>query len=187
MPVFEYRGSEYEYEVRLSRRAKRMSFVVHWNGRCELILPERKKISKWAISLFIRSHHGWIVRNILKQQKKADKIPLQHQGIPVKVVSEKSLETVQSYIDHYCSIYAFKPKGTKVRSYKTRWGSCSQNNQLRFHYKLSLLSNELIEYVVIHELCHTIHFNHSKQFWSLVEEFCPQYKERRKKLKKYLV
>ena len=187
MPTLTYQGIEYEYDVRLSKRAKRMSFVVHWDGRCELVLPESKRISKLAISLFVRSHRGWVAHNTAKQKKNADKIPLHHQGIPTELVRERSLEIIHDRIDHYCLIHPFKLEGVKVRSYKTRWGSCSQNNRLCFHYKLSLLPNELAEYVVIHELCHTVHFNHSKKFWSLVGEFCPEFKEKRKKLKRYLV
>lgn len=71
-----------------------------------------------------------------------------------------------------------------IRSQKTRWGSCSSKASISLNYKLVFLPEKLAKYIVIHELCHIKHFDHSKQFWALVEQFEPQYKECRKLLNK---
>jgi hypothetical protein len=68
------------------------------------------------------------------------------------------------------------PISYKVRFYKSRWGSCNSRGELSFNYLLMLLPCWVIDYVIIHELCHLQHLNHSKDFWQLVECYCPNYK-----------
>lgn len=72
-----------------------------------------------------------------------------------------------------------------IRNQKTRWGSCSAQNNINLNSKLLLLPAELVDYVILHELCHTKHHNHSKNFWDLVERHQPNYYELRKQLREY--
>ncbi len=67
----------------------------------------------------------------------------------------------------------------KINSAKTRWGSCSGKNSLNFSWKLIIADERAIDYVVVHELAHTIEHNHSKQFWKIVESYIPDYKYRK--------
>lgn len=77
------------------------------------------------------------------------------------------------------------PKHIKFRHMKGRWGSCSSDGILTFNILLVQLPWEQIDYVIIHELSHMRHMNHSKEFWSEVESKCPNYKQTRKELRKY--
>ena len=77
----------------------------------------------------------------------------------------------------------FKVNKISVRGQKTRWGSCSTNGNLSFNFMLMEYRREVIDYVIFHELCHLKELNHSKNFWSLVERLCPDYKLFRKELK----
>ena len=70
-----------------------------------------------------------------------------------------------------------------IRQAKTRWGSCSQKGNLNFNWKLIMLPEPVIDYIIIHELCHLKEMNHSGKFWALVAEYCPQWRHRRKWLK----
>ena len=70
-----------------------------------------------------------------------------------------------------------------VRDQKSRWGSCSSRGTLSFNYRLIFAPPKVLDYVVIHELCHLTHMNHSKEFWNMVEDILPDYKEHRKWLK----
>ena len=69
------------------------------------------------------------------------------------------------------------------RGQKTRWGSCSSKGSLSFNYKLLQFRKEVIDYVIIHELCHTKELNHSPKFWRLVERYCPDYRMLKSELK----
>lgn len=72
-----------------------------------------------------------------------------------------------------------------VKSYKSRWGCCDRNKNLSFNSLIFMLPPELQRYVIVHELCHTVHFNHSADFWNLVSFYFPGYKKIRRDLKKY--
>jgi len=76
-------------------------------------------------------------------------------------------------------------KKIRITSARTRWGSCSTRGTLSFSWRLVLTPPDVIDYVVVHELAHTVHHNHSKRFWKLVENLLPDYKERRKQLREY--
>lgn len=79
--------------------------------------------------------------------------------------------------------YKFRINKIFIRGQKTRWGSCSSKNNLSFNYKLMMYRKEIIEYVIVHELCHLIEMNHSKKFWDNVDRLIPDYKILRKELK----
>jgi len=81
-------------------------------------------------------------------------------------------------------------KRVYVKNQKTRWGSCSSKNNINLNLRLMMTPKEAIDYIIIHELCHMTHMDHSKAFWDLVETHCPRYKYWRKWFKQnsqYLV
>lgn len=84
----------------------------------------------------------------------------------------------------YASQYGLQYKKIGITSARTRWGSCSANGSLNFSWRLILAPLAVVDYVVVHELAHTVHHNHSKKFWKKVETIMPDYKERRKWLQK---
>ena len=79
--------------------------------------------------------------------------------------------------------HGFAVNGARVRLQKTRWGSCSQRGMISLNAKLLFLPRDLVKYVFIHELCHTVHHNHSANFWRLVQEHMPQAETLRRRLR----
>lgn len=75
--------------------------------------------------------------------------------------------------------------GFFVKYYKSRWGCCDRKLNITLNYILLMLPPRLRQYVIVHELCHTVHFNHSEKFWKTVENFLPDYKNLRGELKRY--
>ncbi len=96
----------------------------------------------------------------------------------------RAREFLNERVDYYASQYGFQYKGIKITSAKTRWGSCSSTGVLNFSWRLIMAPLEQVDYVVVHELVHTIHHNHSKRFWKRVEQVMPDFKERKKWLRK---
>jgi predicted metal-dependent hydrolase len=93
-------------------------------------------------------------------------------------------ELILKYINKYNKCLRININGVKIKNLKSRWGSCSSKKNLNFNVKLICFREEIIEYVVVHEMSHLIHMNHSKDFWKLVERLLPDYDARRKELKK---
>jgi predicted metal-dependent hydrolase len=89
----------------------------------------------------------------------------------------------KSRLAHYNTVYGFTINRVAIKNAKSRWGSCSKKGNLNFNYKIALLPLELADYVIVHELCHLGEFNHSPQFWKLVEKTLPNYKEIKNKFK----
>jgi predicted metal-dependent hydrolase len=87
-------------------------------------------------------------------------------------------------VNLYANQYGFQYQKIGITSARTRWGSCSPNGSLNFSWRLIMAPMEAVDYVVVHELVHTIFHNHSRRFWKQVEKIMPDYKERRKWLRK---
>jgi len=96
-----------------------------------------------------------------------------------------ALERIRERVNEYAPGIGKAFGRITVREQKSRWGSCSAKNNLNFNWKLILAPKEALEYVVIHELCHLIHFNHSEKFWQEVSSRMPNYDIWRKWLKNH--
>lgn len=84
----------------------------------------------------------------------------------------------------YSEAMRLYPQSIRVKGQKSLWGSCSFQNNLNFNYKLLLAPLQILDYVVVHELAHIRHKNHSNEFWKLVEEYIPDFREKREWLKR---
>ena len=93
---------------------------------------------------------------------------------------QEAYKIIEEKVFRYSAIIRVSPRGIKVRNYKTRWGSCDKQGRLTFNFNLIKAPHSIIDYVVIHELCHIIQPNHSKLFWNEVEKYDPSYKNHKK-------
>ncbi len=100
-----------------------------------------------------------------------------------KWYKQKFKEIALPRIDYFANRHNLKFHDVRLKSQKTLWGSCSSNNNLNFNYLLMMAPMSVIDYVIVHELSHTIHKNHSSDFWELVESIQPEYKLAKKWLK----
>lgn len=98
---------------------------------------------------------------------------------------QQSLKKVEQAAKKYGELYRLRPRSIRVREQKSRWGSCGIHNDIYMNWLLILAPDAVLEYVVIHELCHIKHRNHSKNFWDLVAEYCPDYNSHRIWLKQH--
>ncbi len=89
--------------------------------------------------------------------------------------------TLPEIVNKYMPIVGAKPKSVKIRK-MVNWGNCKENGEITINLKLAKKNPICLEYVTIHELCHLIEFNHGKEFIKLMDEFCPNWKEIKKKL-----
>ncbi len=92
---------------------------------------------------------------------------------------KQTLQIITERVKYFADRYQFHYAKIRITSARTRWGSCSSKGTLSFSWRLILTPMETVDYVVIHELAHTVHHNHLKRFWALVEKILPDYKEQR--------
>ena len=92
-------------------------------------------------------------------------------------------EIIRARVKHWGSVLNLEYGRVFVKDQRTLWGSCSGKRNLNFNWRLAAAPPEVLDYVIVHELCHLREMNHSKRFWGLVNGFCPDYKARKKWLK----
>jgi len=96
---------------------------------------------------------------------------------------KEALQLIEERINYFNQFYGYKWNKIFIKNQKTRWGSCSKRGNLNFNYKIIKLSKEVADYIIVHELCHLKEFNHSKNFWFLIEKTIPDYKKLRNTLR----
>ena len=91
-------------------------------------------------------------------------------------------QTLQSKVEHFAPKLGVQPASLRINGAKGRWGSCSGKNRLNFSWRLMLAPEHCIDYVVVHELCHILHHDHSAAFWQEVERVVPDWRSWRQQL-----
>lgn len=145
-------------------------------------------LSDVRIREFVESKQTWILKHLAIMQDR-----LAHDPIPAGVMSDKELRhmteeariIIPERVKYFAKIIGVTYGQITIRHQKTRWGSCSSSGNLNFNCMLMATSPELIDYVVVHELCHRKQMNHSPLFWKEVEEILPDYRNLRSRLREY--
>lgn len=204
-----------EFEYTLIRSARRtLSVSVDCNNVVKVHAPFRmpeREIERFLQSKsgWIERHCR---RNLENKQENADvvayrKILVKGVAVPLSVCNKNvfSLSEVSAtgwralkklYVDglggEFLSLFArweektsLKAKSVAFKSYRARWGCCDAKGAIVFNYRLLMLDTALWEYVAVHELCHTLHHNHSRDFYLLLQRYLPDYKDREKRLKQF--
>lgn len=94
-----------------------------------------------------------------------------------------SLAKIRERVRHYVTVIGVRPRTVKIKSLRSRWGSCSCRGGVNFAWNIIMADEKILDYLVVHELCHLVHHDHSAEYWQLVARFIPNYRERRKWLK----
>ncbi|MEK7607259.1 MAG: M48 family metallopeptidase [Patescibacteria group bacterium] len=167
------------YTVKKSTRAKHVRISVNCDGAVLVTRPACVPFER--IEEIVARKFGWIVGKIDFFKKFAT---VRRRSVAEYRKQRKSaLALVQSRIEHFNQQYGFTIGQISIRNQRTRWGSCSKRGNLNFNHRIVGLAPELVDYIVVHELCHLAELNHSKQFWKLVEQTMPKYNELRRALK----
>ncbi|RXJ86403.1 M48 family metallopeptidase [Arcobacter sp. CECT 8985] len=153
-------------------------------------------LNKYDIEQIIESKSQWILNNISKvsinnlEENEFYFLGVKHKNLDNRDIDffykKQAQEIIPPILEKFSKKMKLFPTSIKYRKNKRTWGSCNYKNGLNFNILLVKFPIEVIEYVVIHELCHIEHKNHSKNFWNLVYEYCPDYKQRENLLKSFL-
>ena len=170
------------YQIIRSSR-KTMSLEIKADGSVVVRAPLR--LSETKIQKFVEEKQEWILKNLEKIQKRdAQKKNVQKlSALERQHLQNKACVVIPRRVAYYAEKLGVSYGKITLRQQKTRWGSCAANGNLNFNWLLILAPPEVLDYVVVHELCHRMEMNHSQAFWKEVEKILPDYQERQKWLK----
>ena len=166
------------YTVKYSDR-KTLSITVR---NAQVIVRSPKNIDKRRIEAFVTKHSEWINEKVKQQSAKINRFNNLSES-DIAVLKTRAREYFNWKTNDFAAIMGLKYGKIKITSAKTRFGSCNSNGTICFSYRLMLYPEKAREYVIVHELAHLVHMNHSKAFYKLVESYMPDYKERKRLLK----
>lgn len=180
-----------EIEVEIIRSKRRsMAIQIRTDGSVVVRVPMHA--SDRVIKRFVSAHARWIADNRGQMFERRKKLADNPYDIPAweslsatdkKIAKQKIME----HVDYYARRMEIDYGSISMRNQKSRWGSCSSKGNLNFNYRLAYLPEELLDYVVVHELAHRRHMDHSAAFWEEVETYYPAYKKCRQMLNDILL
>lgn len=167
-----------DYTVKRSRR-KTVSLEI--TPDCTVLVRAPLQMSDRKIDAFVNQYRGWIEKKLPAAERRA----AQNQAISAceKELREKAKTEIPLLVAQYAARMGLSPTSVKITSAEKRFGSCSGKNALCFSWRLMAYPPPAVEYVVVHELAHIKHHNHSAAFYALIERYLPDYRERQKMLK----
>ncbi len=173
-----------------------MRYEIKWSARktvsveigpdCSVLVRAPLHMSRFAIDRFVASKRGWIEKHLAMQKQRmggenADLKPeIPFTEAQMKVLRKAAKESIPPRVSYWASLMGLSFGSISIRAQKTRWGSCSVKGNLNFNCLLMLAPDEVRDYVIIHELAHIRHMDHSKDFWALVARYCPEFKEHKR-------
>ena len=173
--------SQWNFTVVRSNR-KTMSLQIRPDGsllvRAPLRLPERE------IKRFLQEKSAWIEKHLAQVEnanRAGEEDPLSMEDI--RALADKALQVIPPRVREFARRMGVSYGRITIRNQTGRWGSCSSMGNLNFNCLLMLTPDNVMEYVVVHELCHRKEMNHSARFWAEVEKILPDYRRSRQWLK----
>ena len=167
----------FEYSIVKSNR-KSIAIQIQPEGNVIVRAPKRMRMEE--IKRFVESKAEWIEKH-LSNCTSQNQEELTDQEI--QALREKARALVTERVQYYAPLIGVTYNQIVIRAQHTRWGSCSSKGNLNFNCLLALVPIEVLDYVVVHELCHRKELNHSDRFWNEVAKILPDYKTRKKWLK----
>lgn len=168
-------------------RSNRKTVAIQVNSDLSVTVRAPRSVSEKDIEEILKKKEAWISRHIEKIKKAKERFEAEptEKLTREKVIAlaEEALKVIPERVEYFAKVIGVTYGKITVRNQKTRWGSCSSKGNLNFNCLLMLAPPEVLDYVVVHELCHRKQMNHSKAFWLEVEKVLPNYKEVRKWLK----
>lgn len=148
----------------------------------EIIVRAPNRCSTRVIEEFVKAHEKWIEKAKARVESRKQNV------ISLTSEQEKKLkalakEILPKKVQYYSKITGLTPTALHITSAKTRFGSCSGKNSISLSWRLMMYDEKAQDYVVLHELCHIKHHNHSDKFYTLIEKYMPDYKKRAELLK----
>jgi predicted metal-dependent hydrolase len=168
-----------EITIRRNIKSTHIKFSVAPNGSLRISAPVY--VSDFRIRRILNTSRSEIARLISKHPKPATKKTPKD----IEQIRRSAKKLLTPRIKSLADQHGFKYSKLRFSTASTRWGSCSSRGTISLNIALTNLPDTLVDYVILHELTHTVYLNHSKQFWKHLETICPGSKSLKKQIAKY--
>jgi hypothetical protein len=169
-----------EVEVRRSPRARRWRLEVPWGEPARLTVP--RSMSHVEVERVLREKRAWIEK---QRRRQGPRLGLERLAVSESAARARARELVSALADAEAERLEVAYRRIRIGGQRTLWGSCSPRGTLSVNWRLALAPAAVLDYVVMHELCHLRVPNHSPRFWALVESRRPHWREQRAWLREH--
>ena len=166
--------------MRRSPRARRWRLEVPWGEPARLTVP--RSMSAGEVERVLEEKRGWIEA---ERQSQVPRLGLERRAVSESEARVAARELVSALAEEEAERLGVEYERIRIGGQRTLWGSCSARGTLSFNWRLVLAPFEVLDYVVVHELCHLRVPNHSRRFWALVERHRPGWREQRDWLREH--
>ncbi|MCR5369425.1 MAG: M48 family metallopeptidase [Clostridium sp.] len=153
----------------------------------KIVLRAPRRVPERELREFMESRTDWMGKHLLETARRMAR--REEEAVPDQAELQRKKKEFSAVLAEKTAYYAARMgiqyNRITIRSQKTRWGSCSSAGNLNFNIRLADVPEELLDYVIVHELAHRREMNHSTDFWKIVEREIPDWRDRRKRLKEY--
>ena len=169
-------------------RSRRKTWSISIETDLTILMKVPLSVSDNRARQILSSKESWIIKKYTELKKARENMPVSSlTPLQKKALEQRYRQAAKEYfpsrVAYYEQIIGVTHASIRIRDQKTRWGSCSSKGNLNFNWRLMLAPPRVLDYVVVHELCHRKEMNHSKAFWDAVETVLPDYVQLLKWLK----
>ena len=163
-------------------RSQRRTMALEITRDCRVVVRAPMRVSKKQLDEFVSGHTAWIEKHMAVQRQRRENRPEPTEEERAECI-RRAKEELPGKVAKYSAIMGLYPTGLTITGAEKRFGSCSGKNRICFSWRLMRYPEEAIDYVVVHELAHIRHKDHSKSFYACVEQVLPDWRERRQLLR----
>mgnify|MGYP000001488558 CR=1 FL=1 len=161
-------------------KSNRKTIAIEVRQDLRVIVRAPKRASNREIMKFVEQKQDWIAKHLAHMQIRYEETrrgkEKQFTDDDIRKMKDEAKRVIPDRVKYYAGIMGVTFGKITIKNQKNRWGSCSSKGNLNFNCLLMLTPDKVMDYVVIHELCHLKQMNHSKMFWAEVEKVMPDYK-----------
>lgn len=160
-----------------------LKFKISINSRGIITVTVPRGFNEHLIDTYLITKSDWILEKLMAIELHRKRRSLSSKRQKYVDLKEKARVLAEARLEYFNKTYNFQYGRIAIRDTRSRWGSCSSKRNLNFNYRIALLSPEMADYIIVHELCHLKEMNHSHRFWDLVRVAVPDYRRIKRQLR----